>query len=187
MTVNNERQIMPNFILALRSFSPMVAFAVISIVAASAQAQSQQGGFVESEEGSSRHEGYYYPPLTSSEVYPARAETMPDTSKSRRLGFIVGVTKGQTAREYPPTYAMYAKGADAEKMIIVSLYQDFIVNLYQARALLAQMTAVSRDLPLFVENRVEDYYTFLDLLKLLGFTELTITNGLTYSHKYEIE
>lgn len=187
MARNSERRIMLNFSSISRTLSLVALMAAASVVGAQAQAQTEQGGFVEAEEGTSRHEGYYYPPLTSSEIYPARAETLPDTSKSRRLGFIVGVTKGQTAREYPPPYAMYAKGADAEKMIIVSLYDDYIVNLYQARALLAQMTAVSRDLPLFVENRVEDYYTFLDLLKLLGFTELTITNGSTYSHKYEIE
>ncbi len=160
---------------------------LLSLLVAVGGAAAQEGGFTENNEGTSRHEGYYYPPLTGSEVYPARADTMPDTSKSRRLGFIVGATKGQMTRDYPPTYAMYAKGGEAEKMIIVSLYEDHIVNIYQARALLAQMTAISRDLPLFVENRVEDYYTFLDLLKLLGFTELTITNGSTFSYQYEIE
>lgn len=180
MAANSERQIMPKF--------PTAAFTafLLALFVAMGGAAAQEGGFAENE-GTSRHEGYYYPPLTGSEVYPARADTMPDTSKSRRLGFIVGATKGQMARGYPPAYAMYAKGAEAEKMIIVSLYEDFIVNIFQARALLAQMTAISRDLPLFVENRVEDYYTFLDLLKLLGFTELTITNGSTFSYQYEIE
>lgn len=139
------------------------------------------------EEEVSRHEGYYYPPLTGTETYPARAETLPGSDRTRRIGFIVGVTKGQMTREYPPTYAMYAKGTESEKMIVVSLSEGFIANIYQARALLAQMTAVARDMPLFVDNHVEDSYTFLDLLKLLGFTELTITNGQDYSYQYLIE
>ena len=146
-----------------------------------------QNSSVEDEEAVSRHEGYYYPPLTGTEVYPARADELSDNNKTRRLGFIVGVTKGQMARDYPPPYAMYAKGAEAEKMIVVALNDGFIGNIYQARALLAQMTAVARDMPLFVDNAVEDYYTFLDLLKLMGFTELTITNGSDFSYQYEIE
>lgn len=139
------------------------------------------------QEGESRHEGYYYPPITGRETYPARADTLPDSGRSRRLGFIVGVTKGQMTRQYPPPYSMFAKGTDAEKLIIVSLSDGFISNIYQARALLSQMTSVARDMPLFVENQVEDTYTFLDLLKLMGFTELTITNGDSYSYRYDIE
>lgn len=166
---------------------PLVWSALFGLLILIAGPAGAQGLLVEDAEGTSRHEGYYYPPLTGSEVYPARADELPDNSRTRRLGFIVGVTKGQMGREYPPPYAMYAKGAEAEKMIVVALYDGFIGNVYQARALLAQMTAVARDMPLFVDNAVEDYYTFLDLLKLMGFTELTITNGSDFSYQYEIE
>ena len=170
--------------MAGRLIARLTALVLAGLIATGA-AHAQETAF--EEEGTSRHEGYYYPPLTGSEIYPARADTLPGSDRTRRIGFIVGVTKGQMNRAYPPRYAIYAKGAEAEKMIIVSLGQGFISNVYQARALLAQMTAVARDLPLFVENRVEDYYTFLDLLKLMGFTELTISDGATYSYRYEID
>ncbi len=134
-----------------------------------------------------RHAGYYYPPLTSEEVYPARSETLPDSNRTRRIGFVVAMTQEQMSRPYAPVFAMYAKGADAEKLIIVTLDRDSLVTLYQMRSFLAQMTAQARATPFFIENRVEDWYTFLDLLKLLGFTELTVSDGQTYAHQYRIE
>ena len=134
-----------------------------------------------------RHEGYYYPTVTSSEVYTARSSTLPDSSRARRIGFIVGLTRQQLAQDYPPEVAIFVKGAEAEKMIIVALNRDAISSLYQARAMLAQMTSVARSTEVFIQNRVEDHYTFLDLLKLLGYELLTITDGHSYTHQYSIE
>ncbi len=134
-----------------------------------------------------RHEGYYYPTVTSRETYVARAITLPDSDRARRIGFIVGLTRQQLAQDYPPEVAIFTKGAEAEKMIIVALNRDAISSLYQARAMLAQMTAVARSTEVFIQNRVEDTYTFLDLLKLLGYELLTVTDGHSYTHQYTIE
>ena len=134
-----------------------------------------------------RHAGYYYPPLTSDEVYEAPIEPSLDSDRARRIGFIIGVTQEQFARPYPPPWAMYAKGTEAEKLIIVALDADALATLYQARAMLAQLTSVVRSLPLFVEGEVEEDYNFLDLLAALGFRRLTISDGRTYAHQIRIE
>lgn len=134
-----------------------------------------------------RHEGYYYPTVTSRETYVARAITLPDSDRARRIGFIVGLTRQQLAQDYPPEVAIFTKGTEAEKMIIVALNRDAISSLFQARAMLAQMTAVARSTEVFIQNRVEDTYTFLDLLKLLGYELLTVTDGHSYAHQYTIE
>lgn len=134
-----------------------------------------------------RHEGYYYPTVTSREVYTARAPVLSDSNRERRLGFVVGLTRQQMDRAYPPAYAIFAKGDDAEKLIIVALNRDSLVTLYQARGLLAQLTAMARATPMFVDNQVEDTFTFLDLLRLLGFEQLTISDGQTYAHQIRIE
>ena len=68
-----------------------------------------------------RHVGYYYPPPTSEEVYKARARTLPEASRSLRIRFVTGVTQQLQTRPFPPTAAMFAKGAEAEKLIIVAL------------------------------------------------------------------
>jgi len=49
------------------------------------------------------------------------------------------------------------------------------------------MTAVARSTEVFIQNRVEDTYTFLDLLKLLGYQQLTVSDGHSYAHQFTIE
>jgi hypothetical protein len=72
-------------------------------------------------------------------------------------------------------------------MIIVAVERGFIATLYQARALLAEMTGVARASPLFRDLGVAIDYTFLDLAKMLGFRKLTISDGATYAHEIHIE
>ena len=60
-------------------------------------------------------------------------------------------------------------------------------TLYRMRGLLALLTARSRSTPVFQEYEVQDIYTFLDLLKLLGFTQLTVTDGDQFAHRIYIK
>ena len=134
-----------------------------------------------------RHEGYYYPELTSTEVYQARSFTIPESNRKARVAFVTGITNEQNKAPYPPQAAIFAKGSEAEKLIIVALEDGRIDTIYRARAIFAQMTAVARLLPVFSQLGVEDYFTFFNLLKMLGFTQLTITDGHTYAHQVTIE
>jgi len=134
-----------------------------------------------------RHEGYYYPGPVTEEVYGSRAEALPDADRRIRLQFITGFTQEQLARPYPPTHALFAKGADAEKLLMVSTGAQGFRNLYQARAVLAQMTAIARGTPLFRDLQVEEIFTFLDLAKMMGFTQLTVSDGRSFAHRIVIE
>jgi hypothetical protein len=161
------------------SFARLAALGLALLLAGPAAAQ---GG-----DPDDRHAGYYYPDVTSAETYVARARTMDDTTREKRIGFVVAHTLGQAQRPYPPRYALFAKGGDAEKLIIVGLHEESFLTLYRARAVLAQMTALARSSDLFRTLAVEDYFTFFDLLKMLGFSQLTITDGDTYAHQVTIE
>lgn len=132
------------------------------------------------------HAGYYYPQLSSREVYVSRATTLEKASRDMRLGFITGMTAQQLSRPYPPPYAVFAKGDDAEKMIIVALGDHGFRGLFQARAVLAQLTAVARGTELFREFQVEDLFTYFDLARLLGFRQITISDGATFAHQIEL-
>ena len=55
-------------------------------------------------------------------------------------------------------------------MIIVGLQPGELSTIYRMRALLANMTTMSRLSPFFQERTVAEDATFFDLLKLLGFT-----------------
>ncbi len=134
-----------------------------------------------------RHAGYYYPDPTSRETYTARSFTLPETSRKSRIAFVTGITSEQNKAPYPPTAAIFAKGSEAEKLIIVALDEGRIDTVYRARAIFAQMTAVARLLPVFSELGVEDYFTFFDLAKMLGFEQITISNGRDFAHQVLIQ
>lgn len=134
-----------------------------------------------------RHVGYYYPPPQSTETYPARGDTLPDSDRTRRIGFVVEITRQMLSHPYPPEFAMFAKGAEAEKLLIVALKDDVLDTIYRARAQLAMLTSVARATPLFEEFGVAEYFTFFDLLKIMGFSQLTISDGDRFAHQVLIE
>ena len=82
---------------------------------------------------------------------------------------------------------MFAKGDEAEKLIIVALDDQGIATIYHARALLAQLTAVARASEFFSELGVATYFTFFDLARMLGFERLTISDGISFTHRVDIE
>ncbi len=135
-----------------------------------------------------RHANYYYPAPTSRETYAARVDTLPEANRHARIAFVTNITNGMlTKKPYPPPFAIFAKGTDAQKLIIIGLYDNTLNTIYRARALLAQLTATARVTPLFRERFSGDNLTFLDLCKLLGFRLLTISDGKSFAHQIVIE
>ncbi|MFT5393070.1 MAG: hypothetical protein ACI8PT_003268 [Gammaproteobacteria bacterium] len=134
-----------------------------------------------------RHAGYYYPLPASSETYEARASPLSEANRKRRIAFITELTNEMMAGDYPPPFALFAKGTEAQKLILTGLYDGGYNTLFRMRALLAVLTARARTTPIFREHQVEDVFTFLDLLKLLGFEQLTVTDGDRFAHRIFIK
>ena len=134
-----------------------------------------------------RHAGYYYPTPNAIETYKARTITTADADRKIRLGFIVGITQNMLDAPYAPRFVIFAKGEQAEKMLIVALEDDYIGTLYRARALLAMLTAIARTTPLLQELGLADFLTFFDLVKLLGFAQITISDGDQFAHQIHLE
>jgi hypothetical protein len=134
-----------------------------------------------------RHAGYYYPPPQTIETYQPRGETLPGSDHIRRIGFVVELTRRMLDKPYPPEFVVFAKGEDAEKLLIVALKDGVIDTIYRARALLAMLTSVARASPLFHEVGVADYFTFFDLLDMMGFRQLTISDGDGFAHQVVLE
>lgn len=134
-----------------------------------------------------RHAGYYYPKPGSFETYVARVRSMPKANRLTRVGFVTGMTARQSERPFPPQTAMFAKGDKAEKMIIIGLTEGRMETLYRARGELAILTALARLTPAFRDFKLEGVLTFFDLLKMLGFKQLTISDGRTFSHQIVIK
>ena len=90
-------------------------------------------------------------------------------------------------KPYAPEFVVFVKGEDAEKLLIVALKDGVIDTIYRARALLAMLTSVARATPLFQEIGVADYFTFFDLLDMMGFRQLTISDGDDFAHQVLLE
>lgn len=163
---------------------PLAVALAFLLLAAPAAALFGNAGSARAED---RHEDYYYPSPVTSETFASRAQVMPEAERATRLGFVTGLTQQLLSRPYPAGYVIYAKGAEAEKMIIVAVGENGFRTLYQARALLAELTAVARSTSLLQELAVEDIFTFFDLARLLGFSQITISNGIDFSHQIELE
>ncbi len=162
-------------------------FSFIFLIAVGAAPMAWAQDDAEAEEKKPSHEGYYYPAITSKEVYVARARQNPDVARQSRIRFVTELTALQSRAAYAPQYAVFAKGSDAQKLIIVALNDDVFGSLYRARGVLAQLTAFSRRTPFFIENNVDDIFTFFDLLRYLGFERLTISDGKSFSHQVDFE
>lgn len=130
-----------------------------------------------------RHAGYYYPEPTSTEEYTARAPILEGNDRKRRRNFISGIVREIADEPYPPTYAMFAKGTESEKLIIVAVQDGFYDTIFRARALFAALTALARQTPFFAEFDQDDQFTFFDLCYMLGFDQITISDGHKFAHQ----
>ncbi len=134
-----------------------------------------------------RYVGYYYPKPTSTETFELSMQTIAGAERAQRIQFVTVVSQGTIQSAYRVPYAVFAKGEKADKMIIVGMQQGELNTIYRMRALLANMTTMSRLSPFFQERTVAEDATFFDLLKLLGFHELTITDGEKLTHQVTIK
>ena len=133
-----------------------------------------------------RHAGYYYPIPATNEVYSAKTQVLADSDRRRRILFVTEMSNQMMRNPYPPPIALFVKGADGQKLVITALYSHSFDTIYRMRALLAILTAQARSTPLFRDLGVEDRFTFLDLLKMLGFERLTMTDGDRFAHQINI-
>ena len=114
------------------------------------------------------------------------ARALLESNRGRRIGFVTGLTKYLYEQSYAPQFAIFAKGEEAEKLIVVAYGDGTLDTVYRARALFATLTALSRLTPLFREFGVEELFTFFDLAKLLGFTQITVSDGKEFTHQITI-
>ncbi len=134
-----------------------------------------------------RHAGYYYPEPTSNEAYTARAPILDGNDRKRRRDFVTGIIREIADEPYLTTYAMFAKGSEAEKLIIVAMQDGFYDTVFRAQALFAALTSLARQTPLFAEFDRDDQFTFFDLCYMLGFEQITISDGKNFAHQVKFE
>ena len=133
--------------------------------------------------GEDRYIGYYYPKPTSTEVFESQMQTIATMDRPQRIQFVTVVSQGTLQSAYRVPYAVFAKGEKGDRMIIVGLQPGEMNSIYRMRGILANMTTMSRLSPFFQEHTVAEDATFFDLLKLLGFSSVTVTDGEKIAHQ----
>jgi len=131
--------------------------------------------------------GYYYPKPTTVENYTSAMQTIPGAERAQRVQFVTVVSQGTIQSAYRVPYSVFVKGDKAEKLIIVGLQPGELNSIYRVRAILANMTTMSRLSPFFQERTVAEDANFFDLLKLLGFTQLTATDGEKFAYQVNVK
>lgn len=164
------------------NFAGAVALALL-VAAGSASAQAPKAKPAPAVSHEERYVGYYYPKPTSTEVFESGVKPIADVDRAQRIQFVTVVSQGTLQGAYRVPYAVFAKGEKADRLIIVGLQAGELNTIYRMRGLLANMTTMSRLSPFFQERTVAEDATFFDLLKLLGFRELTITDGDKLTHQ----
>ncbi|HEY4164578.1 MAG TPA: molybdopterin-guanine dinucleotide biosynthesis protein A [Dongiaceae bacterium] len=159
------------------------AFGVRGALAQDAASFNTDGGA----DQESQHVGYYYPKPQTVEHYVSNVVTLPESDRNRRQGFIIGMTKEMLGAQYAPSFAIFAKGTQSEKLIVVGLVDGQLNTVYRARALLAELTSVARSTSFFQQNTQPEEATFLDFMKLLGFKMITITDGRNFAHQVIVD
>ena len=159
----------------------MTRILLAAVIAASLAATSLGGAAWAAERDS-----YYYPPVNSEEVFARQLAAVPLADRTVRVGFVTQITKAQLAAPESPRFVIFAKGDEAQHMIIIALDDEVFKTIYRARAVLAQLTSNVRGADLFVNN-IQDQATWFDLAKMLGFEDMVISDGATWSHRVIFE
>ena len=130
-----------------------------------------------------RYEGYYYPEVTSQEQFTRVIRDGPPPNKGVRVDFVTNLTAAQLAAPESPRFVFFAKGADAKHLTIIALDDEIFSTLYRARAVMAQLTSNMRNNAFFRDQGLEFVATFYDLLQIMEFDTLVISDGAAWAHQ----
>ncbi|WP_422378578.1 hypothetical protein [Roseibium sp.] len=133
------------------------------------------------------HAGYYYPEPQTREVYVSELGLAPDAGKRSRAAFVIGLAAQHDKRNRIVGYHLFAKGGDLEKLIIVATGDGQYDTLYRLRALLASLTSMARSTELFARSNQPQELNFLDFCKMIGFTQVTVSNGKDVAHQILVQ
>lgn len=130
-----------------------------------------------------RYIGYYYPEVGTQETFARAILPSPPANKAIRVEFVTTVTKAQLAAPESPRFVLFAKGEESEHLIMVALDDQIFKTPYRARALLAQLTSNLRRTEFFIRQELQTDGTFFDMLQIMDFKTLVISDGDTWSHR----
>ena len=130
-----------------------------------------------------KYVGYYYPEVGSEEEFSRVITDAPLAGKDIRVNFVTTVTKAQLEAPESPRFVLFTKGGQSDTLIMIALDDEIFKTLFRARALMAQLTSNIRGTAFFRQQNLEVTGTFYDMLQLMRFKRLVISDGENWSHQ----
>lgn len=130
-----------------------------------------------------RYEGYYYPEVASEETFDRVVRASQGAGKAVRIDFVNVLTTAQLEAPESPRFVFFTKGEASKTLILVALDDEVFSTIFRARAILAQLTVSVRKGGFFREEELQYVATFYDLLQLMQFDELIISDGQNWAHR----
>lgn len=130
-----------------------------------------------------RYVGYYYPEVTTDETFDRMVRSSEGADKTVRIDFVNVLTTAQLEAPESPRFVFFTKGESAKTLILVALDDEVFSTIYRARAILAQLTVSVRRGGYFRQEELQYVATFYDLLQLMAFDELIISDGQNWAHR----
>jgi hypothetical protein len=169
----------------------VVSLAAMTVLVIGTAASAQTKAAPKAAAGPSHEESYvdyYYPkPTIVDPPFESKMEMIPGVDRAQRVQFVTVVAQGTLQSNYRVPYAVFTKGDKADRLIVVGLQNGELNTIFRVRALLANMTTMARLSPFFQEHTVAEDATFYDLLKLLGFHDVTVTDGEKFTYQVTIK
>lgn len=130
-----------------------------------------------------RYVGYYYPDVASEETFDRVVRSSEGANKAVRIDFVNVLTTAQLEAPESPRFVFFTKGEASKTLILVALDNEVFSTIYRARAILAQLTVSVRKGGFFRTEELQYVATFYDLLQLMQFDELIISDGQNWAHR----
>lgn len=131
--------------------------------------------------------GYYYPPITSEEIFDRTIAKAPKASSAVRTAFVTEITKSQLSARTEPRFVVFTKGSQSEHLIVIAVDDEIFGTLFRARAVMAQFSSKARSTPFFKKHGIQFDATWYDLAKILGFEDIVLSDGKSWAHRVTIE
>ncbi|MCB1882993.1 MAG: hypothetical protein KDG89_03190 [Geminicoccaceae bacterium] len=123
-----------------------------------------------------REAGTLYPPPKSSELVRTLAKPRDDASAGERRRFVLALGRALTNAGLGEV-GVETAGDDADRLVVVAVRDGMVDTPYRARALLARLNGLAREVAPFAAGQPDLEWSFLDLLRSLDFERVTVSDG----------
>ena len=141
--------------------------------------------FIFGEVGGKELNGHqFYPTPKVIENYKSRRRVLTSTQNKTRIAFVNNILRAFIHRDAKERVFVFAKGKNAENMIIMDSVNGNLNTIFKVRAFIEVLPVLLRNSPIYRKFKNSEIPPFLDLAKMNGFKTITFTDGDKYSFRF---